>query len=415
VLVVGGPGGIPDIQPAVDDACDGDSILVKQGVYSGFVVAGKSLSIVADAGATPVIHGAVTVQEIDVRQRVFLAGFLIATWGIGPPLTARFDQGGVRVEECVLGRDIPNYASYEQPALLLDHADDVALATCSLEAGLAFDGHHGYDGTPGPPAVRALWSSLALFDCVLEGGNGGSGGDQKDEPNGNGGAGGEGLYVARGFAYASGSGIRAGDGGEGGSSWNCVLGGPPGDGGAGGTGVRVSIGPNLPGVVLLGSLVVGGAGGAGGIDHSQDGGGRGCFGHGDPGPDGPPFSAPVGGVQFLAGAPRRLIVPRIAREGEIVTAHCYGLAGDVVQVFASDATQFAYVASLEGVQLIPPSRSVLVASGTIPTSGSLDLEVPLPQVEEEARTVFLQAYFGDSSNQRFVATPSTILELDPRY
>jgi hypothetical protein len=413
LLVVGGPGGIADIQTAVDEAYDGDAILVKPGTYAGLVVSDKSISIVADAGPISEIHGPVTIENLSAGKSALLAGFSVGTMGDAPPLTARYDQGAVRVEECTLGAASYPYSSYDQPAIVLDHAVDVAMIACTLDGGRGSrDGSE--NGLPGQPALQVLSSSVALRECVLRGGPGGDGGTQSYE-DGSGGPGGDGLFVAGGFAYASGSEIRAGDGGAGGDNYNCIGGGDPGDGGAGGSAVRVTSSVNPPDVVHLGSLLVGGLGGRGGIDHTADNGGYACFGDGLPGADGPAVSAPGGAVQSLTGVPRQMTAPRISREGDVVTAHCNGRMGDVVQIYASVAAGFDYVPSFNGVQLISLSKAVVVASGTIPAGGALDLQVPVGSVPKDSKTIFLQAYFRDTSNQRYAATQSTVLAVDPRY
>jgi len=222
------------------------------------------------------------------------------------------------------------------------------------------------------------------------------------------------LHLASGFVYASRSEFRAGEGGNGADNFNCIGGNHPGDGGPGGSGVHVLSVAAPPDVVLLGTLVVAGAGGAGGIDHTSQG-GYGCFEDGDPGPDGFMILAPDGSVESLEGAPRRMSAPRFARENEAVMAVCYGRNGDVVQILASDAADFVYDPAFRGVKLIPLQKSVVLASGVIPGNGTLDLQVPLPSVPCDARTIFLQAYFRDTSNQRYVSTQSTVLEVDPRF
>jgi hypothetical protein len=410
LLVVGGSGGIPDIQQAVDEACDGDAILVKQGDYPGFIVADKALSIVADWSAAPSVHGPTAIRSLSAGKSVLLAGLTL--WWPWPALAVEDDSGSVRLEECTI--------TSMNTAVLLDHAADVALVMCTLRGGDGQDGSSAAaNGQPGLPALSVLSSSVALRECALTGGRGGRGFDTHDYHDGGfGGAGGDGVIVTDGFVYTSGSEIRAGDGGAGGDNYYCTMegGAYPGFGGPGGSGLHATNSVNPPDIVLLGTLSVAGAGGPGGIDHTGDSGYYPCFGDGNGGADGSIVSAPAGAAQSLPGAPRRMIVPRVARESEgVVVAHCYGRPNDVVQIFASNVTQFAYEPSFAGVQLIALPNAVVVASGTIPMGGSLDLEVPLGSVERDAKTVFLQAYFRATSNQRFAATQSTILTIDPTY
>ena len=416
LFVVGGPGGLPSVQSAIDDASDGDSILVKQGVYPGFVVSNTSLSIVAESGPRPEIHGPILIESLAAGKTVFLAGLLVGTMGDAPPLTASFDLGSVRVAECRFAPLAYPYDSFGQSPVVLDHAADVEFVSCELISrvgGIGYPPHR--DGWPGPTALQVLSSSVALQNCGVTGGDGGAG----DIANGGGdggtgGSGGDGVLFVDGFVDATGSQIYAGAGGAGGDNGWCFGGGMAGNGGTGGTGVRVSSSASSPSVVLLGTLVVAGAAGRAGIDHSDMGGSQ-CWGDGLPGSAGSTFVAAPGDVQSLAGAPRGMTAPRVAREGQIVTAQCIGRRDDVVQILASDATQFAYDPQVLGVRLIPPAQSVVLATGTIPASGSLDLVLPLPAVAKNARPVYLQAYFVDRNGQGFAGTQVTVLELDSRY
>ncbi len=414
LLVVGGPGGIPDIQSAVDEAYDGHTILVRSGTYPGFSIVDKGISLTADVGAS-VDVGPVRVRDLGPAKAALLAGLLIHGATDAAALEATNNAGGLRLESCwmfgaaahALGN---NQWTTPQQGALLDADANVALVMCTAYGGA---GRGGYDvsGGPGATALDVRASSVALLECVLEGG---SGGDVICCYPWPGGAGSDGVNVDGGFVYSSGSEIRGGAGGDGGDNYMCFGGDQAGDGGAGGAGVRVSSSANAPDVVLLGTLVVGGVGGAGGIDHSNMS-GYPCYGDGLPGADGSAISAPDGAVQSLMGAPRQMVAPRVAREYETVTAHCYGRSGDVVQIFSSGSTDFDYVPSFNGVQLISLPDAAVIASGTIPSGGALDLVVPLPNVPGDAKPLFLQAYFRDSSNRRYVASQVTLVELDSRY
>ena len=65
--------------------------------------------------------------------------------------------------------------------------------------------------------------------------------------------------------------------------------------------------------------------------------------------------------------------------------------------------------------LIPLPQSVVVASGTIPSDEFVDVQLPLANLAKGSKTIFLQAWFRDASNQRYAATQVTLLELDSRY
>src|SRR5689334_20349069 len=59
VTVVAPSGGeYADVQPAIDAAADGEIVLVRAGSYGPFTVSGKSVHVVADAGAVVDVNGA---------------------------------------------------------------------------------------------------------------------------------------------------------------------------------------------------------------------------------------------------------------------------------------------------------------------------------------------------------------------
>src|SRR5437867_7856524 len=74
VLVVDASGGgaFTQIQPAVDAAADGDTILVKSGTYGSFVVGDKGLAIVGDAGASVQVAGAIRARNLAAGRTLVL-------------------------------------------------------------------------------------------------------------------------------------------------------------------------------------------------------------------------------------------------------------------------------------------------------------------------------------------------------
>lgn len=404
VLVVGGPRGFPTIQAAVDRAENGDSVLVKSGTYPGFAIGGKAISVVADTGATVVVD-AVTVDGIPSGLSVLLAGLTIRASSGSTGLSAVAVAGSLRVEECSIAN------ASDHPAVLLDTDSDVALVMCTIQGSVG--GHAGISGLPGWAAMQAVSSSVAIQDCVLEGG---AGGNAYGDRSGNGGAGGPGILVEGGFAYLSGSDVRGGTGGDGGANYGCTIGGyQGGPGGQGGPAIRVSSAPTSPALVVFGVVATPGAGGPGGIDYSTCCYNGPCFGDGPDGAAGIPIDAPPGAAEVLAGSSRRLIAPHVARENRMIAAHAYGQPGDVVQVFASARPQFTYAPQFHGVQLMQLQQSVLLASGTVPAGGTLDLQLQMPDLESESASMFLQAYFRDPGDQRYVATEITLIELGSQF
>src|SRR5262245_39246414 len=77
------PSDFPDIQSAVDAAADGDAVVVRPGIYAGFTLAGKGVSVVGleEDGERPVIDGDVAVQGLTAAQSAVLRGFDFALDG----------------------------------------------------------------------------------------------------------------------------------------------------------------------------------------------------------------------------------------------------------------------------------------------------------------------------------------------
>src|SRR6266850_2361061 len=103
VLVVDahGHGTYRQIQPAVDAAVDGDTILVKAGGYPGFTVAGKGLSITADTGHDVVVTSPVSVVNLASQSTDLISGFEIRSNSSGvPALDAQGNSGSVRIQSC---------------------------------------------------------------------------------------------------------------------------------------------------------------------------------------------------------------------------------------------------------------------------------------------------------------------------
>ena len=75
VLVVA-PSGAPytQIQPAIDAAVDGDTILVKAGNYPGFTLDAKSLAVVADVEDSVQLTSLTRIENLGPGQCATLTG-----------------------------------------------------------------------------------------------------------------------------------------------------------------------------------------------------------------------------------------------------------------------------------------------------------------------------------------------------
>ncbi len=418
VLVVGAGSAYSDIQPAVDAARDGDAILVKTGTYSGFTIQDKSLVVVADAGAIVDVQGSVRVDGLAAGRSALVAGIVVHGPSSQPPgagaFTASHDAGALRLEDCTILGANGFSTTPARTGVVLDTDADVALVACTVQGGFgARDAVDPRDGAPGESALSARSSAVAVHDSILRGGSGGDGNLGAGQVDaGDGGAGGSACRVEDGFVFLGGSELLGGAGGRGGDSGPCLSNSYPGAGGPGGACVLVaSAATPPPNVALLGNHPTPGTGGAGGQDTS----GVDCYGDGAPGADGEVVVAPAGAVESFAGASRRLVCPRVARENTFVTMSCTGRPGDAVTILVAAAPAFTYDPNQRGVSLVDAPHARVLASGTIPASGVLALDVGLPNAGPDSRSLYLQAFVRDTANARFIGSAVTLVALDPAY
>lgn len=417
-LLVVGPGHISTIQAAVDQAVDGDSILVKTGNYSGFSIVNKDLRVVADHGATVNVVGQVSVTQLAVGKTVLLTGLEIRWDNSQHPetgaLTASNNLGHLRLQECtILGTGITGYG---ESGVSLEGSRDVCFAACDVEAGQ-------YTILPdGSPGITAVGSAVAIYDSTLRGGMGGLGAcGMAGQPGGPGGPGGA-AYAQNesnpSFVFSSGSSLYGGAGGVGGYC-TCDCSSPGSAGGTGGVGgpcvEQTGSSPDSVSVATLDPSLYPGPGGLGGYGGTES-----ACPMGQPdgahGQQGPQFIVPGQQLQQLSGNSRKFQTLRAVRANAPAPVYCYGVPGDTYQVFLSPALDFTYLPSMHGVSLVQMSSAQLVASGTVPSSGLFIPMIPLPPLDgADCLPLYLQAYVRDPSGQRFVCAQMTLLELDPAF
>ncbi len=392
VIVVDAAGGgdFIEIQSAITAAVDGDTILVKPGNYPSFTISGKALTIVGDdVGTLPNLTGISRVENLALGKVVTLARLKAPGPDAG---TLQVDDclGAVRVTACEFtGRTATFDNTFPGSGANVTESNDVAFSGCALRGG---------DGLSNPVCespstevananygVRVWNSSVASYECAIDGGHGANGGSRT-------GRGAEGVFVqhitsatAPAFFFASRSNIHGGDGGNTDcAAWGCAR--------TGGDGVWLDWGTfTMAGPTkgwLLDLMVAGGAQGTwtNGNDFGCDPALPGAAYAGEPG-----FTFSVASLGFT--------IPAIAREGEFVTVTFTGLPG--AKVFLNDelTTTFEAVASRRGVLLSPfPEAQIGPARsrrwGTIPASEVLTAKYRVPMLPpgEDAQTRFLQAY-----------------------
>ncbi len=399
------PTGTPfsSIQAAVDASVNSDVVLVKSGSYQGFNLIGKSVSVVADEGATVSILNAMRVRNC--TGTVVLAGLS----GVGATssveaernaLTAAANTGALRVQNCTLsGNDTGSVCGTRHGALVQD-CPNVAI-TNSVLVGANSGGGLGFTEMMGSTGLEALRSSVALYDAQLRGGTtacsalGYLGAD-----------GGEGLQADDSFAFASHVDLRGGNG----ASVTC------GDGGPGGHAVEARGGSTL--VQLLDSTRTGGTPGHGNTPYQCpcapwwlccD-----CFSDGGPGQ----LSVEHNGatVATLNGAHRQLQGPNVARESTTITLSCEGEPGDFVALAIGRNATFQWSPGQNGVQLVGPAGnpSRLRILGVVPASGVLDAALtlaPLP-AGVQGDLWHMQTIHLSSGGTRFLGSALSLVVLD---
>jgi hypothetical protein len=403
------------IQPAVDAALDGDAILVKTGIYPGFTVTAKGLSITADAGHLVIVTSPVGVVDVAASSTVLIAGLEIHSNSASvPTLDLRNISGSVRIQTCTIRGFTASCCVDGSPAVGITSAVDAALDRCTLQGGSGTCLSSSCESaTAGGSALVVESSQVALYDCILIGG---AGGDTTvsncyGSPAGTGGTS---CIVTNGFLFASNTRVEGGTGGRGANADNGDCNFPcwPEDGGTGGGCIHVTTAaPPFPNVVLFADALTPGPGGVGGHDTSGF-----CGWDGDHGHPGNRIVAPAGSVHETSGLGRRLAAPGVARENQSIPFNLHGDPGEVVWIYFASRPGFTFDPSMSGVSLTDPSPPTrLVRLGTLPVNGTLDTQIRLPDLGVDSKTFFIQAVFGDPSSGGHLGTPLTLVELDSAF
>jgi hypothetical protein len=403
VLVVDprGGGDFFRVQGAVDAASDGDTILVKSGLYPAFTINDKGVTVIADTGQNVSVVGPVRVMNLAADQDVLLVGLLIVVpidYYASDRCALRLigNAGSVRVEQCSLQGEScgQGYCSAGDGSKLEQNAE-VVFTRCELLGG---------SGGIGGWGMYSWNSRVAAYDSRFQGGSGGNLGTDTwcDSPHG-----GIGAYLGgpqSAFLLASGSAFLGGDGGTGGTGPNifCECGN---DAGSGGAGLASSVANALH--LLDGTFSGGHAGPIPGCVSCCSLPGGGCC----PGTDG--YGVGGSGVVYYPGVSRRLGVENPQREHSTIPVRVEGSEGDQAYLFMSSRTTLRFVSGYRGVQLTQqPGPPIFL--GTLDWRGKLDSLIRFPElgVGAEAGTFFLQAATRDQQGQWTFSSPVSLVVLD---
>jgi hypothetical protein len=356
-----GGGDYLELQPAIDAASDGDTILLRKfnQVYSGAVVDGKSLVIVGGIWTAPYGWRGAELEDLTVRnlasdQQVTLRNFWATEW-----IELESNTGPVWLDYAHAGDRYSFPFGPTQSAITIRDCLSVMLTRCQ-----AF----GPRSAPGN-ALTSIRSDVYSYYCELQGRTGADyfSSDPVDGPAG--------VQIVSGRLFDSGSTIVGGVGVD--YEEDC-SGAVVGDGGPG-----LLLGLDSPDVHLLGTVLQGGEGGECGYWVSGD--------------DGPPFDVRSGTLTFLPEPPRLLWVDSPMMSGSNRTFHYMGEPGDYV-IWASAAGPYATrLLRFRGALLLDASMQ-FQPWGFVTAWGGLDISLPITQpAPGTAYSVYAQVGALDTS------------------
>ena len=395
VITVGGTNpDFNDISSAVQAAALGDVVLVRPGSYPGFIMSGKSVSVIADPSGSVMINGPVLVQFQDGSQpAIVLSGFQIVAQS-GTALSCLNTGAAIRcvgITATSVGLGLPGANVY--------NCGDIAFTRCSFQGGT--DAQPQYAGGDGLDAGGN--SKLALAECSVLAGAGANGaivGGSLIPPV----YGPDGLHVWSGASvFVSGTRIRGGAGGAG-TPASCALGLAAQDGADGGAGLFVAPGSAA---TVLDADIAGGTGGAGGAPDANCGAAGGQTGS---------SGAQIHGTAtLLTGSARRFTAPGLLREYDTLALAIRGQPGDSVELRISRHAGWSEPSGAGPLLVGLPARSVQL--GTIPSSGVLNVSLPLGELGAaiQSRTLHLQAICTDSSGLVWRSGARPLVLLDSSY
>ncbi len=405
------------IQPAVDAAANGDTVLVGYGTYEPFRIVHKGVTVVADTGALVQVLGGIEVRDTLGNHEVVLVGLKSrgvmyyngSQLVVVPALEVDTTRGPVRVERCELIGAAGIDAGEGAPggtAVRISIGIDVAFQACTVTGGEPETTYDGFESSRGGDGLRMQGGSLALYDCTIQGmrgadstgfdclckgGNGGDGARIKEDP-----------LIGDTTLFLAGTSIRGGDGGIGdqlsqGNCWDLC--------GNGGDGL-ILMGATTAGHFLEWELL-GGIGGCHECGTSYDGN------------DGQPLILNSGAsANTIGGEARSFASPSPVRESTTATLTFEGMPNDLVFLLYGATPGFQLLLPWNGVLLLKaPGLMGYRFMGQIGGSGSLSASFAVPTLAAtvESSVLYMQGLHRDPTTRRWLGGHSAMVILDQSF
>lgn len=383
VRVVSPLGPYTQIQEAISAAQNGDVVLVKSGTYKQIQVSNKSITIVADTGATVIVDERISI--FGTAGAVLLSG-LTAT-GVdagGKTLIIDHCAGPVRIQDCVIPGSLhPGTCAYSEAGAFVLDSPDVAFTGCTISGGVTNERNNHFK-----PAMRVSNARIVFSDCSVTGGLGGN-----VSCSGTAGFGGVGDYaIISSDATEVWMSSTATQGGSGGAGANGGAGGAGGD--------ALLLFPNSS-AHQIGSSVVGGGGGV------------------PLGVAGNPYNSyPGASVVNHAGAARVFTADTVVRASTSLALTFDGVGGDRVALYANSVAGWTVDPLTNWVRSIgttPTAR--FLRYGSLPGAGSLSVTVPVGPIAPgvQATVVHLQSSHRELGGALYLGSPRFVVVLDPSF
>lgn len=379
-----------DIQTAVDFVSDGDTLLIREGTYGGFIVDAKELSILSDGNGIPNIQGGVIVRNLGLGRELRLVGLTIQALTDNDGIHATNMLGALVLNDCEF---IGGHGDSFSGAYLQD-CDSVTFLSCTLSGGPGGNSGRLWEMNGGS-GIHSIDSNLYLLNTTVTGETGST----DTTFIGNGGVGGTGVQVEGGFLGCHDSDLGGGPGGNGfgGFAIGC------GDGGNGGDALRLDLGQTSGAPVAdLNSTPL--VAGAHGLPAQQ------CW----PGVDGQDVVVVAGVYNTYAEPGADLRITRPFRSGEVGFVSVLGNPGDIVQMAVSNGASPAWDSVTQSPTI--PSNGTNHAIGTIPAWGilSMPIQIQLPTGVLSKHYV-IQVVSGPSGGMLRPGAAAVLTVVDSRY